>query len=131
MNAYSLLKAPIFTLEIKTCFLYVTNIEIAYKTISRMMNLNVIYHTFISGKSKLTKECVKIMKQLKLCIFYCFILNVNGKIDKNHLQVVMSNVKRKICHEDHTFITEKEITFAAILLMNVLFSADNKTYYTV
>ena len=70
------------------------------------------------------------MKLLKLFIFYLFFRNVNGKIDKNHLQDVMSNVKRKICHEDPTFITEKEITFAAILLMNVLFSADNKTYYT-
>ena len=89
---------------------------------------NCVQDHFSDDESKCD---IPYIKRLKLFIFYWFFRNVNGKIDKNHLQDVMSNVKRKICHEDHRFITEKEITFAAILLMNILFSADNKTYYTV
>ena len=52
-------------------------------------------------------------------------------VTKNHLQDVMLNVKRKTGHEVYTISAGKEITFAAIMLMIILFSADNKTYYTV
>ena len=52
-------------------------------------------------------------------------------ITKNHLQDVMLNVKRKICHKGYAFSAEKEISFAILMLITILFSADNKTYYTV
>ena len=50
---------------------------------------------------------------------------------KNNLQDVMFNVKRKICHKYYVFNAEKEINFASLMLITILFSADNKIYYTV
>ena len=52
-------------------------------------------------------------------------------ITKNNLQDVILIVKSKIYHKGYVFSTETELTFAALLLITILFFADNKTYYTV
>ena len=47
-------------------------------------------------------------------------------ITKTHLQDVILNVKRKICHKGYVFSAEKEKYFGALMLITILFSADNK-----